>query len=303
MALETPVAFLIFKRPDTTEKVFQAIREAKPKKLLVVADGPRNPEEEAKCQQARAIIEKVDWDCEVIKNYSETNLGCQERVSSGLDWVFSKVEEAIILEDDCVPHPDFFPYCEELLAYYKNDTRIMHIGGNNFLCSRANLEYSFYFSCYPHCWGWATWRRAWQYYDGQMNLWPLVQNYQSLYEVFCSKEEVARRQKLWEKTYQNEINTWAYRWFFSIRSQNGISILPKENLISNIGFNSEGTHTKNDDSLRANLPTSKLKLPLHHPEFIVRDSEADYNYEKIHHKPKPSLKRRIKNKLNKIINK
>ena len=289
MSLDTPVAFLIFKRPDTTERVFQAIREAKPKKLLVVADGGRDSEEQEKCQQARAVIEKVDWDCEVLKNYSETNLGCKQRVSSGLDWVFSQVEEAIILEDDCVPHSSFFQYCQELLERYRDDNRIMHIGGNNFLCSRTNLEYSYYFSSYPHCWGWATWSRAWQYYDINMKLWPLVQDYYSLYEVFYTDEERLRRKNIWEKTYQGKIDTWDYGWFFTIRSQNGMSILPRENLITNIGFGIEGTHTQGSNNRRANLPISGVQFPLIDPPFAMRDSEADYNYEKMHYKPKPTV--------------
>ena len=131
--MKTPVAFLIFNRPDTTAKVFEAIRQAKPPKLLVVADGPRsdNPSEAEKCQAAREIIEQVDWECEVLTNYSDVNLGCKTRVSSGLDWVFDNVEEAIILEDDCLPHPSFFPFCEKLLDNYRDDKRIMDIRRNN----------------------------------------------------------------------------------------------------------------------------------------------------------------------------
>ncbi len=171
MSLETPVAFIIFKRHDLTERVFQAIREAKPKKLLVIADGPRFPEEAAKCQKTRDIIQQVDWDCEVLKNYSEVNLGCRQRISSGLDWVFSQVEEAIILEDDCVPAPSFFSFCQTLLDYYRDDNRIMVISGDNFQDGQSRTDYSYYFSRYNHCWGWATWHRAWQYWDFNKNKW------------------------------------------------------------------------------------------------------------------------------------
>ncbi len=130
--LTTPVAFIIFNRPDTTSKVFEAIKQAKPKKLLVIADGPRinKPGEAEKCKQTRAITEQIDWDCEVLRNYSENNLGCRNRVSSGIDWVFENVDEAIIIEDDCLPNPSFFRFCQELLGKYRNNDEIFLISGN-----------------------------------------------------------------------------------------------------------------------------------------------------------------------------
>jgi hypothetical protein len=142
--LKTPVALIIFKRPDTTERVFETIRQAKPPKLLVVADGPRTdqPGEAEKCAATRAIIDRVDWDCEVLKNYSDSNLGCGLRPATGISWVFEQVEEAIVLEDDCVPHPTFFRFCEELLEYYRHDERIMSISGINPYFGRRRAEYS-----------------------------------------------------------------------------------------------------------------------------------------------------------------
>ena len=146
--MNTPVAFIIFKRPETTIKVFEAIRQAKPPQLFVIADGANinNIDEIKRCENTRAIIERVDWDCEVFKNYSDNNLGCAKRVSSGLDWVFNHVEEAIILEDDCLPHPTFFPFCEQLLTRYKTDTRIASISGQNVQFGRNTIQYSYYFS-------------------------------------------------------------------------------------------------------------------------------------------------------------
>ncbi|MEW6491011.1 MAG: glycosyltransferase family 2 protein, partial [Cyanobacteriota bacterium] len=164
--MKTPVVFIIFNRPDTTQKVFEAIRQAHPPLLFVIADGPRpnKPGEDQKCAATRAIIDQVDWDCEVLTNYSEINLGCERRVSSGLNWVFDTVEEAIILEDDCLPHPTFFSFCEELLDYYRNDQRVMVITGQNVQFGRKRTDYTYYFSRYNHCWGWASWRRAWRSY-------------------------------------------------------------------------------------------------------------------------------------------
>ena len=176
--LETPVAFLVFNRPHTTDKVFSEIAAANPRKLLIVADGPRpdQPGEAERCVAVRAIVDRVDWDCEVLTNYSDINLGCKARISSGLDWVFDTVEEAIVLEDDCLPHPSFFRFCEELLVKYRDDERIAQIGGVNFQSGRRRTNYSYYFSRYAHIWGWATWRRAWRHYDVALKAWPLIRD-------------------------------------------------------------------------------------------------------------------------------
>jgi GT2 family glycosyltransferase len=158
--LTTPVAFLIFNRPDTTARVFEAIRQAKPPKLLVVADGPRpdRPDDIEKCKAARAIVEGVDWDCEVLKNYSDINLGCGKRPATGITWVFEQVEEAIILEDDCMPNPTFFEFCQAMLAEYRDDKRIMMIGGTNFLGEWKSKIQSYHFSFYGGTWGWASYK-------------------------------------------------------------------------------------------------------------------------------------------------
>ena len=275
--MKTPVAFLIFNRPDTTEKVFEAIRAAKPPKLLVVADGARSdrPDEGEKCEAARKIIERVDWDCEVLTNYSEVNLGCQKRVSSGLDWVFNNVEEAIILEDDCVPHPTFFRFCEELLDYYRDDERIMVISGDNFQFGRKRTEYSYYFSRYNHIWGWATWRRAWQYYDIEMKLWSKIRDGNWLKFILEEPRAVKYWSKIFQAVYDGYINTWDYQWTFACWLQSGLTVLPNVNLVSNIGFGTEGTHTKDIRNPFANLPTEKICFPLQHPPFIIRHTLAD----------------------------
>lgn len=292
MTFNTPVAFFIFNRVDTTNKVFEAIRFAKPTNLLVVADGPRTdiPDDIEKCSATRAIIDRVDWDCEILTNYSDVNLGCKHRVSSGLDWVFDMVEEAIILEDDCLPDPTFFRFCDELLNLYRDDERIMHIGGISFLCSSNNLEYSYYFSKYTQVWGWATWRRSWKYYDVEMKLWPLVRNSEWLSAIINEKKEAIVRTKIWDSTYNGECDSWAYQWLFAVLTQNGMSILPKVNLISNIGFSQEATHTKINPS-GANLQKFSLTFPLIHPPLMVYDIAADTNYKKIYYSEKHKLQK------------
>lgn len=289
----TPVALLVFNRPHTTEQVFKEIRNAKPPMLLVIADGPRTDrkEEAEKCAAVRAIVEQVDWDCQVLKNYSDTNLGCRKRVSSGLDWVFSRVDEAIILEDDCVPHPTFFHFCQELLERYRADERVMTISGNNFQYGRRRTKYSYYFSRYAHLWGWATWRRAWNSYDVDMKMWQEIRDGSWLFDILGStRPEIRDGQyqidikrsirtvqywhSIFEHTYKGRIDTWDYQLLFASWLQNGLHILPNINLVSNIGFGLEATHTK-VISHCANLPIIAMEYPLNHPPFVIRDSWAD----------------------------
>ena len=170
----TPVALVVFNRPQTTRKVFDAISKARPAKLLIVADGPRAnmPGEDDLCASVPTIVQAVSWPCEVSTNYAADNLGCQERMVSGLDWVFSLVEEAIILEDDCLPNASFFPFCEQLLARYRGDSRVAAISGTNLLENYANTADSYYFSRLGGIWGWATWRSEWKRYDRYLKCWP-----------------------------------------------------------------------------------------------------------------------------------
>ncbi len=274
--MKTPVVFLIYKRPDTTERVFETIRQAKPSKLFVVADGPRAEQtrESEQCAAARAIIEQVDWNCEVFKNYSDVNLGCKQCVSNGLDWVFNTVEEAIILEDDCRADPTFFPFCEELLDYYREDMRVMAISGVNFQFGRQRTEYSYYFSGYPHCWGWATWRRAWQCYDRDMKLWPEIRDGGWLKDLLSDSSTVSCWKKPFQANYDEQIDSWAYRWLFSCWIQNGLAILPNVNLVSNIGFDKNATHTTVKSNF-TNVARKKMIFPLQHPPFMLRDTIAD----------------------------
>jgi hypothetical protein len=275
--MKTPVAFIMFNRPDTTKRVFEAIRQAKPPKLLVIADGPRvdRPGEAEKCAAARAIINDVDWECEVLTNYSDINLGCKIRVSSGLDWVFSEVEEAIILEDDCLPHPSFFAFCEELLERYRDDTRIGIISGQNNLFGYRISPYSYYFSKHPYIWGWATWRRSWKYYDSKISLWTEVRNGNWLENILPNRKAVKFWEKIFQNAYNGKVDTWDYQWTFACLINNFLCITSNVNLISNIGFAESSTHTTNSDSKFSNLPTQEVTFPLKHPPFVIHDKKAD----------------------------
>lgn len=274
--LNTAVAFIIFNRPNTTERVFAEIAKAKPPKLLVIADGPRldRPGEAEKCHAARAIIERVDWPCEVLTNYSETNLGCKNRVASGLDWVFEQVPEAIILEDDCLPEPSFFRFCEELLERYRDDERVGIISGDNFQAGMMHGGASYYFSIYPHIWGWASWRRAWQYYDKKISEWNPLDKDQWLEEKISNKWERAHWKEAFQGVYSGQIDTWDHQWTFMHWYKNMVSIIPNKNLISNIGFGRDATHTKKINQY-ANMQTFSILFPLIHPDKVSVTLVAD----------------------------
>lgn len=276
MEFKTPVAFLVYNRPEFVARTFNEIRKIKPPVLLVVTDGPNpnRPGDVEKCNAVREIIQKgIDWNCRAIMNYATVNLGCKRRVSSGLDWVFQEVEEAIILEDDCLPDPSFFLYCQELLEYYKDNPKIMHISGDNFQFGRKRGEASYYFSKYNHIWGWATWRRAWKFYDVNMKYYPEFKSQQKIQQITQNTVEQQYWMNIFETAYQGKVDTWDYQWVFTIWANDGLAVLPNINLVSNIGFCSDALHTK-VKTIEANLKAERMNNIIH-PTEIVRNEEAD----------------------------
>ena len=277
----TPVILLIFKRPEQTAKVFEMVRQVKPPKLLVVADGPRpdKPGEAEKCAATRAIVEGVDWDCEVLTNYADTNLGCKQRVSSGLTWAFEIVEEAIIIEDDCVPEVSFFRYCEELLERYRDEPKVMSITGENTHGYQAN-DSSYYFSQYSFYWGWATWRRAWKLFDGDLKLWAGLKETNWLRNLLQNPEATEYWADIFDSTY-NGFNSWGYGWTFACMVNQGLCAIANNNLISNIGFGADAAHhTWSVDEI-GNLPVAPLQFPLQAPSKIAKDEAGDLEIDAI----------------------
>lgn len=279
LKLTTPVVFMVFNRPSKTRRVFDVIKMIQPTKLLVIADGPRNEEDGAKCQQVREIIETgIDWPCEVLKNYADKNLGCKNRISSGLDWAFQQVEEAIILEDDCLPDPSFFRFCQELLEKFRNEPRIMQISGYNFAAHNKKLTFkeSYYFSNIGPIWGWATWRRAWQYYDVNIRTWPEVKKSGLLKSILKNDAVVNHYNHLFDDYYAQKINSWDSQWFLTRWIQGGLSAVPNSNLVQNIGFDSEAAgHAIDPDDSRAHIPIKSMDFPLTHPNKIVTNPKDD----------------------------
>ncbi|HPV43547.1 MAG TPA: glycosyltransferase family 2 protein [Spirochaetota bacterium] len=302
---KTPIALIIFNRPDRTEKIFKIISTIRPKKLFIIADGPREsvPGEKEICEKTRQIVKNIDWKCELFTNYSKENLGCGKRPSTGITWVFENVDRAIILEDDCVPHPTFFTFCEELLNRYENDERVMMISGNNFQFGKKRTEYSYYFSIFTHIWGWATWKRAWDYYDYNISQWPEFRKEGLLANYFSNNRHVDYWRTLFDKVYsENNKTYWDYQWLLTCWAQHGLAALPSVNLVSNEGAGKDATHTKRSDKFM-NMKAERLKYPLAHPSYIMRNIEADLYTQKTNFSDKENsmLKyyKLLKNKMGK----
>jgi hypothetical protein len=256
-------------------RVFEQIRIARPRRLFIAADGPRegNAEDSVKCEQARSCINNIDWECEVHTLFREKNIGLKESISSAVDWFFDNVEEGIILEDDCLPAKSFFGFCENLLDKYRDDERIMMIDGTNFQFGRKRGEASYFFSRVAGIWGWATWRRAWRHFDRELKNFPQFKKHDLIKNIFS--DNLSR--KFWmhkiQETYDGG-NSWAFSWAFSLFSQNALTICPNVNLVSNIGCNEDGVHAKDPNSKFANIELGELP-EIRHPTFVVPDAEAD----------------------------
>ena len=244
MSLETPIALCIFNRPELTARVFEAIRCAGPKQLLVIADGPREnqPGDAEVVEQTRKILDRIDWPCEVKTNFSPTNLGCRVRMATGLTWAFEQAEELIILEDDCLPDPTFFSFAQSLLNRYRDVPQIMMISGDNFQPGPTSNN-SYYFSRWAHIWGWASWRRAWNHFDLEIQSWPETKISGSLAEQVDSPAEYQYWANVFDQVHQGQIDTWDFSWAYALWKQNGLAILPELNLVTNLGFSDSATHT------------------------------------------------------------
>lgn len=278
--LESPVLFIVFNRPDTTQVVFNAIRTARPPRLYIAADGPRTnvEDDERKCLEVRKTFDHIDWPCTVNLLYREKNLGCGIALSSALNWYFSAEPEGIVLEDDCLPSQSFFWYCQELLERYRHDTRIMHIGGNNFLNGwRRSQRYSYYFSRSGHIWGWATWRRAWQYYDLYMSLYRELKTRGFFDHFFLNRLEKFYRFRKFDRISNGQIDTWDYQWDFARYIHSGLAIVPEKNLVRNLGFGAGATHTTGDGPY-SRLEAEEAEFPLRHPDYVLRDLDCDRKY-------------------------
>jgi hypothetical protein len=272
-----PVLVLAFNRPNTTLRVLDALRPALPARVFFAVDGPRpdRPGDVNAVREVRNLAQRIDWRGEVRTRFAERNLGCKLAVSQAISWFFAQVDAGIILEDDCIAHPSFFPYAAELLARFRDDTRVMMISGDNFQKGGVRTDYSYYFSRYAHIWGWATWGRAWRMYDHPMTAWPELRDGGWLMDVLGRREAARYWTRVFDETYAERNASWAYRWMFAAWSQSGLTVLPNVNLVSNIGFGETATHTVHHDESKSALPLAEMAFPLKHPPYVIRDEQAD----------------------------
>jgi len=285
MKFNTPILIILFNRPDLALKLLERLREIKPSKLYIAADGPREGREKDKelCAETRDIVKKIDWDCEVKTLFRDKNVGCGIGVSSAITWLFENEEYGIILEDDCFPDLSFFSFCEELLIKYKDDVTVFQISGTNFQNGIMRGEGSYYFSRFSGIWGWATWRRAWETFTFDLSDVEEVFKSGKLNHVFQSKsEKLFWFSKLKKESLKLVYDAWSYQWLYNEWRNKGMGIAPNLNLISNIGFDNNSTHVFLKDSMRNTKVNGSMQFPLHHPSKKI-DYDADrYLYENIY---------------------
>lgn len=278
MSFGKPVLLIFWKRADLVLRVIDAIRPFAPETVYLASDGPRSDVEgEANIVLAvRDAVERaIDWPCQIYRRYSDLNQGCRLGPANAISWLFSKEEEGIILEDDCVPGQDFLPFCAEMLERFRDDQRIWCISAANFQRGVWRGEGSYYFSRYSLTWGWATWRRCWEQCDLDLSLWLAFQDHRCMLNLFDHEDERQYWAAIWDRMHSLSLPvTWDYQWNFACFINGGLSVTPNVNLVSNIGFGDAATHCLDATHPLANSSTQKLGL-IRHPNFMLPDRQAD----------------------------
>jgi hypothetical protein len=266
---------IAFNRPKKTQRIFEAVRAAAPRRLYVAADGPRRDvaSDSDRCMRTRMVLENVDWPCDVQRLYQPSNLGCKRGVGTAIDWFLANEESGIILEDDCLPSPDFFPFCAELLERYRDTPEVMMIGGHNLL-GVSESSASYLFSRTAPIWGWATWRRAWAQYDPAMTRWAEPEARAVVRSRMPAIEYRITGQRF-DSVYEGSLDTWDYGWAFAVLVDGGVSAVPTRNLVSNIGFDTEATHTRRPSLHEGAVATHRLEFPLRHPHSTAPDNDFE----------------------------
>jgi acetyltransferase-like isoleucine patch superfamily enzyme len=276
---ETPILFIVFNRPNETKKVFDIIKNTRPKKIFIAADGPRPnvSSDIANCNLVKNIVSNIDWDCDIKTLYSEENLGCGLAVSYAINWFFENVDQGIILEDDCVPNSDFFTFCNEMLNYYKEELSVMHISGNCYADGFTNENY--YFTRLPFIWGWATWKRAWRNYDFDLKYTSPEEKKIIIKKAFGNNEIV----EYWDSILKDfhlspESYTWDYQWFLTIWKNEGLVIQPNVNLVENIGFGAEATHTNSSEHYLGKVKAASYSMKSHNHKKEINSKFQNTNF-------------------------
>ncbi|MEM1367950.1 MAG: glycosyltransferase family 2 protein [Cyanobacteria bacterium P01_H01_bin.15] len=272
----------------------------------MIADGPKDHIDAIKCEEVRKSILEIKWPCELVTNFADSNYGCKQRVITGLDWAFEQVDEAIILEDDCIPHPSFFPFCAEMLQTYRDDRRVMMISGTNIKEKWAEDNFSYFFSSYGSVWGWATWKRAWKLYDRNFQLWQSPEVKNRVKDLINNEPLFQDRLNRLDETYAGRIDTWDHQWVLTCMVNAGLCVIPTVNLIANLGFRDDATHTLYSNNPCADLPTFEMKFPLVEPPTFLCDRKYDqmYMFEisgRSQKRPQRGFRRRYVSMLEKLI--
>jgi hypothetical protein len=277
---DVPVVFIVFNRPDLTARVLDRIRAARPRSLYVIADGPRDDADRPLCQAVRVLIDGIDWNCQVIRDFSEHNLGCKRRVASGLTNAFQRFDRAIVIEDDVLPAESFFGFARQMLDRYDDDPRVMMVSGFNPLGAHRADERDYHFSFCGSIWGWASWARCWKHYDVEMRDWATPGVRERVIETFGGEEIAAPRVSAYDRTFRGELDTWDFQWSFARIARAGLSVVPAKNLISNLGFRADATHTRRASAL-ADVPLGELRLPVRVHEDLLVDREYDLQFTRL----------------------
>jgi hypothetical protein len=280
---DIPIVIMVFNRPKHTRILLSILSQLRPTQLFVVADGPRDfiSSDFELCQEVRNIIDcMVDWPCKLYKNFREDNLGCGLSPARGVDWVFEYVDRVIILEDDCLPSASFFLFCREGLNRFAKNDKVMMISGNNHLLNKKNIDDSYFFSINTQTHGWATWKRAWKKYDFYMSDWPRWRSLYWLYSMHRDVKYALKWLKLFDEVYKNanskvKYDCWDFQWTYACWKNKALNVIPKKNLVSNIGYGDDATHATPPDHPLSNLVAEELSFPLNHPAKIEQDRVAD----------------------------
>jgi len=271
-----PVLILGYNRPFQIKKLINSLRKIKPKKIYISLDGPKkNFEDIKKCKLVKNEVNKINWNCKLKKNYNSNNLGCRLSVSKAIEWFFYNTKFGIILEDDCIPNQSFFDFCHINNQLYKNNKKIFSISGSNFFNGKINDDY--YFSKYPHCWGWATWSRAWKHYNNKLSFWSKWKKTDSWKSLHTNIIERKYWEKIFDKVKKDKIDSWAYVWTCSVWKKNGLTIIPKKNLIKNIGFDINATNSLKEEKKHLKVYDLNFKKILNKPK-ILEVSKFNDNY-------------------------
>ena len=312
----TPVVLIIFNRAATTRKVLEVLRQVRSQTIFVIADGPRAgaPDDTKLCAEARAVIDEIDWPCDVRRRFLDENLGCGHSPARGLDWVFSQVESCIILEDDCAPDVSFFTFCQEMLARYQDDKRVMMVSGNNHLLDKKIIEDSYLYSINTQTHGWATWRRAWAEYDFFMEDWPTLRSVEWLTNYLGNRKYAEGWLNTFDIAYKEaklnpKCSYWDFQWTYTCWKNHALNIIPCSNLVTNLGYGDDATHPTPLDHPLANLSVVAMRFPLKHPAAMIQDYGADailsetvYGYRPLYQRVYSKLFRLLKSAIHVIKN-